>query len=299
MNILEVEEIYKTYGTHKALDNVSISIPEKIILGLMGPNGAGKTTLLRIINQIIIPDSGKIFFNGKIISYLDVQQIGYLPEERGLYKKMKVEEQLLYFARLKGLHKKEASLCIKEWLEKFQMEKWANKKVEDLSKGMAQKIQFITTVLHKPKLLILDEPFSGFDPVNALLIRDEILKLKDCGSTIIFSSHRMESIEELCDYVVLIHKSKKILDGKKKEIKEKFKDNSFLIEYTGTITHLKEDFQIISTETREERNFIHIKIHQEISSNALLQELLSQIEIKSFSEKVPSMNDIFIQMVQD
>ncbi|MDI9355635.1 MAG: ATP-binding cassette domain-containing protein [Chitinophagaceae bacterium] len=298
MDILKAENICKTYGTHKALDNVSISIPEGTIVGLMGPNGAGKTTLIRIINQIITPDSGKIFFRGNPISYLDVQQIGYLPEERGLYKKMKVEEQLLYFAQLKGLPKKEAVPYIKEWIEKFQMEKWANKKIEDLSKGMAQKIQFITTVLHKPKLLILDEPFSGFDPVNALLIRDEILQLKENGSTIIFSSHRMESIEELCDDVVLIHKAKKILDGKKKEIKEKFKNNSFMIEYTGTITHLQVHFQIISTEIKEEITVAHIKILNELSANALLQELISQVQIKSFVEKVPSMNDIFIQMVQ-
>ena len=235
MNLLETRHIVKDYAEHRALDDVSINIPKGSIFGLLGPNGAGKTSLIRIINQITGPDSGEIIFDGKPLNDSHIHRIGYLPEERGLYKKMKVGDQLLYLARLKGLSKNEAMDRLKIWFTKFDIKTWWDKQVADLSKGMQQKVQFVSTVLHEPDLIILDEPFSGFDPINANLIRDEILELREKGSTIIFSTHRMETVEELCDYIALIHRSKKVLDGPKNVIKEQFKTNTYFVEYSGTL----------------------------------------------------------------
>ncbi len=232
--ILSIHNVSKFYATHRALNNISLEVPEQSVFGLLGPNGAGKTSLIRIINQITGPDTGEIFFNGEKLNPSHVEKIGYLPEERGLYRKMKVGEQALYLARLKGLSRKDALVKIKAWFEKFEIDAWWNKKVEELSKGMQQKIQFIVTVLHEPKLLILDEPFSGFDPINANIIKNEILELRKNGSTIIFSTHNMGSVEELCDHIALINKSEKVLDGKVKEIRQKHKSNVFKIVYRGT-----------------------------------------------------------------
>src|SRR5450759_5303549 len=233
MILLEVEKVVKQFAGHLALDSVSLTVPENTIYGLLGPNGAGKTTLIRIINQITGPDSGELFLNGKKLMPSDVQLIGYLPEERGLYKKMKVGEQALYLAQLKGMTKSDALKALKYWFEKFEIEAWWDKKVEELSKGMAQKVQFITTILHEPKLLIFDEPFSGFDPINADLMRDEILELRKNGATVIFSTHNMASVEELCDDIALINKSKKILEGKVSDIKKTYRSNSYELSYNG------------------------------------------------------------------
>jgi ABC-2 type transport system ATP-binding protein len=277
---------------------VSIEVPDGSIFGLLGPNGAGKTTLIRIINQIIEADSGQILLNGSPLSAEHIQAIGYLPEERGLYKKMTVGEQLIYFGQLRGLSKKEASLRGKQWCKKLEIIDWWGKKVEDLSKGMAQKIQFIVTVLHDPKLIILDEPFSGFDPVNAELIKDEILGLREKGSTILFSTHRMESVEQLCDRVAMIHLSKKILDGSKQEVKEAYRDGTYQVEYKGEIQS-NGQFQLISTEDAEHGlNRAIIQFSVDGNPNDLLKSLLSQVEIHSFLEKIPSMNDIFISKVK-
>ena len=235
MNILETHHIVKQYAEHRALDDVSLSVPQGCIFGLLGPNGAGKTSLIRIINQITAPDSGEVLLAGERLNPSHIKRIGYLPEERGLYKKMKVGEQLLYLAQLKGLTEKQAMEKLKIWFVKFDMKSWWDKMVSDLSKGMQQKVQFVSTVLHEPDLIILDEPFSGFDPINANLIRDEILELKQKGSTIIFSTHRMETVEELCDNIALIHKSKKVLDGAKSQIKEQFKTNTYFVEYKGSL----------------------------------------------------------------
>ena len=245
MNTLVAENITKRYADHLALNDVSISIPKGSIYGLLGPNGAGKTTLIRIINQIINADEGRIFINGEPLRADHIGIIGYLPEERGLYKKLKVGEQLIYFAQLRGLSRSDAMAKIKYWIEKFEIKDWWSKKIEDLSKGMAQKVQFISTVLHSPDLIILDEPFSGFDPVNANLIRDEILELRQKGSTIIFSTHRMETVEELCDYIALINKSKKILEGPKKEVKDRFKTNTYVLEHKGNLSLTDNHFQLI------------------------------------------------------
>lgn len=297
-NILDIRHIVKNYANHLALDDVSISIPKGIIFGLLGPNGAGKTSLIRIINQITAPDSGEVLIDGEALSGKHIYDIGYLPEERGLYKKMKVGEHLLYLARLKGLSKSEAMDKLKEWFIKFDIKTWWDKPVEDLSKGMQQKIQFVATVLHKPKLLILDEPFSGFDPINANIIKDEILELKKGGSTIIFSTHRMESVEELCDNVALINKSKKILDGSKEALKEQFKTNTFEINYNGRLTANHELFTIISSEdglAGEKRG--QIKLREGVSTNAMIANLINQVELKGFNEKIPSMNDVFIAAV--
>lgn len=297
MNILEAESINKTYQTHQALKNVNLQIPQGSIFGLLGPNGAGKTTFIRIITQIISRDTGQVTFKGETLNPSHIYQMGYLPEERGLYKKMKVGEQLLYLARLKGLNKKQAMQKLDVWLEKFDIKSWWTKKVQDLSKGMQQKIQFVATVLHEPDLLILDEPFSGFDPVNANLIKDEILGLRDKGCTIIFSTHRMESVEQLCDHLALIHNSEKILDGKMKEIKERFKSNNFSVTYKGTFTSL-EGFEVQETNTLED-NFQQSLIHlgQGKSTNELLTKLISQVEVYGFEEQIPSINDIFISLV--
>ncbi len=298
-NILEVKNVTKNYSNHCALDNVSLSVPNGIIYGLLGPNGAGKTSLIRIVNQITGPDAGTILFNGEKLSEKNIYEIGYLPEERGLYKKMKVGEQLLYLARLKGLNKSEALDKLRYWFEKFEIKTWWDKNVEDLSKGMQQKIQFVATVLHQPKLIILDEPFSGFDPINASIIKDEILELKEKGSTIIFSTHRMESVEELCDYIALINKSKKVLEGKKQDIKDKYKSNTFSLQFNGELNGEFKTFSIISEITHlNGEKFAVLKAVDNSKSNQILKELLPKIEIKSFKEDEASMNDVFINAVQ-
>lgn len=300
MDILTAENISKSYASHKALENVSLKIPEQSIFGLLGPNGAGKTTLIRIITQIIEADSGRITINGEPLSPKHIGYIGYLPEERGLYKKMKVGEQLLYLAQLKGLKKKEAMVRIKAWFEKFDIGSWWDKNIEDLSKGMQQKIQFIATILHEPKLIILDEPFSGFDPINANLIKDEILNLRKEGSTIIFSTHRMESVEELCDDIALINRSKKILDGSKKDIKNTYKSNTFHIEHKNPLTLDDPGSKVISSEAQGD-NFYKtlIQIPGEETPNRLLQLLINQVEVRTFIEQIPSINEIFISMVNE
>ena len=283
------------------MDNVDISIPEGSIYGLLGPNGAGKTTFIRIINQIINTDEGEVRINGDLLNADHISMIGYLPEERGLYKKMKVGEQLVYLGQLRNLPRKEAIKRSKAWCEKLGIyERW-NKKIEDLSKGMAQKIQFISTILNEPKLIILDEPFSGFDPVNANLIKDEILELREKGSTIIFSTHRMESVEELCDHIALINNSKKILEGTKKAIKDSYRSNTFLVDHKGAVNgSLSNDFEVLGHEVLEDemhKSIIQIK-NGKLSPNDLLQNLISTTEVHSFIEKVPSINEIFISKVE-
>ncbi len=296
--ILDIKNIVKNYANHLALDDVSISVPKGMIFGLLGPNGAGKTSLIRIVNQITAPDSGTVLFDGEPLAEKHISQIGYLPEERGLYKKMKVGDLLLYLSRLKGLSKAQAMDKLKEWFIKFDIKTWWDRPVEDLSKGMQQKIQFVATVLHQPKLIILDEPFSGFDPINANLIKDEILNLRDQGSSIIFSTHRMESVEELCDHVALIHKSKKVLDGSKAGLKEQFKTNSFSIEFSGNLESKPEVFQLLETE-----NLAHgylkgtVKLAEGVSVNDLVRSIIDQVELKAFHENIPSMNEIFIAAV--
>lgn len=298
MNTLVVENITKRYADHLALNDVSISIPKGSIYGLLGPNGAGKTTLIRIINQIINADEGRIFINGEPLRADHIGIIGYLPEERGLYKKLKVGEQLIYFAQLRGLSRSDAMAKIKYWMEKFEIKDWWSKKIEDLSKGMAQKVQFISTVLHSPDLIILDEPFSGFDPVNANLIRDEILELRQKGSTIIFSTHRMETVEELCDYIALINKSKKILEGPKKEVKVRFKTNTYVLEHKGNLSLTDNHFQLIHQRDLDDGyQESLIRTTSDKNANQLIQYLIGVTEIHGFREKIPSMNDIFIQLV--
>lgn len=299
MNILIAENIHKAYGDFKALNNINLAIPEGSIFGLLGPNGAGKTTLIRIITQIIAADQGSILINNEPLNIKHIQNIGYLPEERGLYKKMRVGEQLLYLAQLKGLSKKESMERIKVWFKKFDIAGWWGKKVEDLSKGMQQKIQFITTVLHNPKLIILDEPFSGFDPINVNIIKDEILNLAREGSTIIFSTHRMESVEELCDHIVLLDKSEIILEGSKKAIKEDYKTNTFDVEHKSRISDIAHGFEIKSHEQLEDGFYkTSIKIVNGQSPNELLKLLIDKVEVHSFIEKIPSMNEIFISTVE-
>lgn len=300
MNVLTVENITKRYANHTALNNVSLSIPKQAIYGLLGPNGAGKTTLIRIINQIIDSDEGQIKINGEPLNKDHISIIGYLPEERGLYKKMKVGEQLVYLGQLRNLSRKDAILKSKEWTKKLDIFDWWDKKIEDLSKGMAQKIQFISTVLQEPELIILDEPFSGFDPVNANLIKDEILELREKGSTVIFSTHRMESVEEMCDHIALINKSEKILEGTKKEIKDSYKSNTFIVDHIGTLNGaLSEDFSVLSTNALEE-NLLQtsIQIAKGKSPNDLLSALIGQTEVHSFVEKIPTINEIFISKVK-
>ncbi|HAC26140.1 MAG TPA: ABC transporter ATP-binding protein [Cytophagales bacterium] len=299
MEALVAEHVTKRYSNHTALDDVSLTIPEKSIYGLLGPNGAGKTTLIRIINQIINADEGEVRIFGEKLKPGHVEMIGYLPEERGLYKKMKVGDQLLYLAQLKGLGKQDAFQRIKVWFERFEIKDWWNKKVEDLSKGMAQKVQFISTVLHEPKLIILDEPFSGFDPVNAQLITDEILGLKERGSTIIFSTHRMETVESLCDHIAMINKSKKVLEGSKKDVKASYKTNTYVVEHRGNFRLSGVGHQLVSQKTLEGDHFeTLIKADQGSSPNALLHELLPQTEVFRFEQKLPSMAEIFINLVK-
>lgn len=303
MEIFQAKNIVKEYAGHMALSSVSISVKEASVFGLLGPNGAGKTTLIRIINQITAPDSGELFFDGRPLKAEDIYQIGYLPEERGLYKKMKVGEQALYLAQLKGMSKKDALRNLKHWFEKFEIQAWWGKKVEELSKGMAQKVQFITTVIHEPKLLIFDEPFSGFDPINANLLKNEILELKKKGTTIIFSTHNMSSVEEICDHIALINQSKKILDGQIDEVKESFKSNTFEISYKGQSANLQEKlgshFDILEHDTNQRLKQLKIKFLNGNSNNDLLKVLMSQFEIVSFKETIPSMNDVFIRVVEE
>jgi len=299
MKVLEVQSVSKSYSNHVALDNVSLSVPEGQIFGLLGPNGAGKTSLIRIINQITMPDQGSILFNGSQLNEDHIKHIGYLPEERGLYKKMKVGEQALYLAQLKGISESEAKKALKEWFRKFEITQWWDKKVEELSKGMAQKVQFITTVLHKPKLLIFDEPFSGFDPINANIIKDEILQLKEQGTSIIFSTHRMESVEELCDHIALIHESKKILDGQINDVKEKYKEQIYKVEFSSTnldfLNNLPKHLKLIT----KHNNKAEIQIQNESRAADLIRFLLNQSDIKAFEEKIPTVNEIFIRTVQE
>ena len=294
-NLLEVENVVKQYAGHLALDGVSLTVPENSIYGLLGPNGAGKTTLIRIINCITAPDSGEVRLNGKRMTPADVQHIGYLPEERGLYKKMKVGDQALYLAQLKGMTKNEALKALKYWFEKFEIQDWWSKKVEELSKGMAQKVQFITTVLHEPKLLIFDEPFSGFDPVNTDIMKREILTLRDKGATIIFSTHNMETVEDLCENISLVDKAKIVLQGNVSEIRASHATNTFVV---GSKTELSDtDFKLVSHITRNgifESTLIKDPTE---TNNTLLKRLIEKSEILSFEELLPGMNDIFIKTV--
>ena len=296
-NILELKNLQKHYATQKAVDDVSFSIEQGSIFGLLGPNGAGKTTLLRMITGIFYPDSGDLLFDGKPFDpQNDFVHIGYMPEERGLYKKMKIGEQAMYLAQLKGLSKSEALEKIKFWFKKFEMESWWNKKVEDLSKGMSQKLQFVTTVLHEPKLIILDEPFSGLDPLNANLIKDEIYGLAQRGSTIIFSTHRMEQVEEICDHIILMNLGKKILDGTVTDVKQQFKENKFNVQFKGQPTELASP--IFTIEHQEKQQLI-VKINEGYNSNHVLNYLLQQnVLIERFNEILPSLNDIFIHLVE-
>ena len=300
MNALITRDVTKRYANHTALDHVSITIPEKSIYGLLGPNGAGKTTLIRIINQIINMEEGQIEIFGEPLQEKHIGMIGYLSEERGLYKKMKVGDQLLYLAQLKGLSRKQALERIKVWLEKFEIKDWWGKKVEDLSKGMAQKVQFISTVLHQPKLIILDEPFSGFDPVNAQLITEKILELKEMGSTIIFSTHRMETVESLCDHIALIDKSKKILEGPKKQVKDQYKSNTFIVEHRGNqFTFPVDRYELINQKPMEDGLFsTTLKAKNGINGNQVIRDLIDITEVHSFQEKLPTMSDIFISLVK-
>lgn len=306
-HILQVKDVVKKYADKTALDKVSLEIPKQSIFGLLGPNGAGKTTLIRMINQITYPDSGEIFLNGRKLSPEDVKIIGYMPEERGLYRSMKVSEQALYLAQLKGLSKKEALTQLKYWFEKMDITHWWDKKIQELSKGMAQKIQFIVTVLHKPQLLIFDEPFSGFDPVNANLIKDEIIQLKGQGSTVIFSTHRMESVEEICDHIALIHQSKKIIDGKLNDVKKAFRSYMYsLVLKTERKDELKAKLQQLGADVTEDNTIktldetdVQLNIHlPNADVNSLLQTVFTYGTIVHFSEKIPSINDIFIQAVK-
>jgi ABC-2 type transport system ATP-binding protein len=302
MYTLEARHIHKSYAKHKALNDVSIAVPEHSVFGLLGPNGAGKTSLIRIINQITGPDQGEVLFNGQPLQPGDVEHIGYLPEERGLYKKMKVGEQCMYLAQLKGLSARESRARLKEWFERFEITNWWDKKVEDLSKGMAQKVQFITTVLHKPKLLILDEPFSGFDPINAELIRTEMLRLKDEGATIILSTHDMGSVESLCDNIALINRSQVILEGSVKDIKSRFRTQTYRVDFEGAAMDigigLWAQFELIRTVHNSDESFAEIKLLQGKSLNDLLQALLPHVHIQAVNEIVPDMEQIFIQAVQ-
>lgn len=298
MEALVARNVTKRYTNHTALDNVNITIPANRIFGLLGPNGAGKTTLIRIINQIINADSGSISIFGEPLQDKHIGTIGYLPEERGLYKKLKVGEQLVYFAQLKGLSRKDAVEKSKAWLRKFEIIDWWNKKVEDLSKGMAQKVQFISTVMHEPKLIILDEPFSGFDPVNAQLITKEILELKERGCTIIFSTHRMETVEDLCDDIALIHKSKAILEGTKQQVKQNYRNNTFVVDHKGTFT-LNGQFEIVSQKILEDTTHRSIvRVTGTTTPNQLIRTLTDVTEVQSFNEKIPTMSEIFITLVK-
>lgn len=303
MDLLKAIDIDKRFVNHLALDNVNITVPENSIFGLLGPNGAGKTTLIRIINRITAPDKGEIQIGGKPLAPHHIENIGYLPEERGLYKKMKVGEQALYLAQLRGLSKRDALKRLKHWFEKFEMQSWWDKKVEELSKGMQQKVQFITTIVHEPKLLIFDEPFSGFDPINANLLKQEILELKKKGATIIFSTHNMGSVEELCDHITLINKSKNILDGQIDDVKEKYKSNIYEVGYSGQYQDiqrvLNEHYEIVGQDQTNGVPSVKIKLLHDTRDNELLSLLIPAVEIVSFKEVIPSMNEVFIKVVSE
>jgi ABC-2 type transport system ATP-binding protein len=298
--MLSVNNIVKQYAAHRALDDVSLTIEQGKIFGLLGPNGAGKTSLIRIITQITAPDSGEVIFNGERLNSNHISRIGYLPEERGLYKKMEIGEQVLYLARLKGLSTAEATKRVKYWFEKLEMGSWWNKKVEDLSKGMQQKVQFVAAILHQPELIILDEPFSGFDPLNAEIIKNEILELNRQGATFIFSTHRMESVEELCDNIALIHRSKKILDGSVEEIKEKYRNNTYWVEYEGDYDtgHPSDIFEILQKDIKKGKTTLKVQLKEGQTANRLLSVLLPAVEIQRLDEVIPTMNDIFIDQVK-
>lgn len=297
--MLSVKNIVKQYATHRALDDVSLEVEKGKIFGLLGPNGAGKTSLIRIITQITAPDSGEVFFNSERLNTKHISQIGYLPEERGLYKKMEIGEQILYLSKLKGLHSSEATKRIRYWFEKLEMTDWWSKKVEDLSKGMQQKVQFVATVLHQPELIILDEPFSGFDPVNADIIKNEILELNQNGATFIFSTHRMESVEELCDNIALINKSKKILDGTVDDIKASYRSNTYWVEYEGDyIATSNEIYDIQQTEQVKTHTLVKLQLKENRTANEALVQLLPHVNIHRLDEVIPTMNDIFIEKVK-
>jgi len=304
MNLITASEVVKDFSGHRALNHVSMEVPEGSIYGLLGPNGAGKTTLLRIINQITAPDEGSILFEGSPIGPDHRHMIGYLPEERGLYKKMKVGEQALYLARLRGLSRQEATKRLKLWFQKFEIEAWWNKKVEELSKGMAQKVQFITTVLHEPRLLIFDEPFSGFDPINVNLLKQEILQMQEKGATIIFSTHNMASVEELCDHITLINESEAVLEGEISEVRERYRANKYQVTFAGSkeklASNLDPRFELLGMEENGmgQRATIQIKNEDE-GSGELLRNLVDITEIKAFQEILPGMNDIFIEVVKN
>jgi len=298
--MLNVNNIVKQYATHLALDDVSLSVEQGKIFGLLGPNGAGKTSLIRIITQITAPDSGEVIFNGQRLNASHISQIGYLPEERGLYKKMEIGEQVMYLARLKGMSSAEATKRVRFWFEKLEMGSWWNKKVEDLSKGMQQKVQFVATVLHEPELIILDEPFSGFDPVNADIIKNEILELNKQGATFIFSTHRMESVEELCDSIALIHHSKKILDGSVADIKEKYRNNTYWVEYDGEYNPVLGTgiFDVLQKDVHKDKTTLKVQLVEGKTANQLLSVLLPVVNIHRLDEVIPTMNDIFIDQVK-
>ncbi|WP_282074274.1 ABC transporter ATP-binding protein [Maribacter aquivivus] len=304
-HILVANDVTKQFGSHTALKSVSLEIPKNSIYGLLGPNGAGKTTLIRIINQITYPDQGSVYFDGELLKPEHIAQIGYLPEERGLYKSMKVGEQALYLAQLKGLSKAEAKKRLKYWFERLEIGDWWNKKIQELSKGMAQKIQFVVTVLHEPKLLIFDEPFSGFDPINANIIKEQILSLKENGTSIIFSTHRMESVEELCEYIALIHKSEKILDGKLTDIKKAYKNNIFEIGLETDndqllLNEMQDKFQVLSQDYDRIEKQLNLRVQLPSNeSRDILAFLGSRANVNGFKETIPSASDIFIKTIQD
>ncbi len=303
MEILSIKDVCKAFGTYKALDMVNMEVPEASIYGLLGPNGAGKTTLIRIINQIMAPDSGEIYFKKNKLKANDISNIGYLPEERGLYKKMKVGEQAIYLTRLKGLSRKDTLKKLKYWFEKFEMQNWWDKKVEELSKGMQQKVQFITTILHEPELLIFDEPFSGFDPINANMLKNEILELKAKGSTIIFSTHNMSSVEELCDYITLIDKSHCILNGQVDEIRMRYKTGIFEIQFIGNpdifVKSLNDKFELVEVKSNHSKHIAIVKLKNILNDNELLQLIISKVHVVSYREVLPSMNEVFIRVVEN
>ncbi len=300
-DILQIKNVSKKYSNHVALNDVSLNVAEKSVFGLLGPNGAGKTSLIRIINQITGPDTGEILFKGEKLNPKHVERIGYLPEERGLYKKMSVGDQVLYLAQLKGLSKADAKKRLAYWFEKFEMQSWWKKKVEELSKGMQQKVQFIVTVIHEPELLILDEPFSGFDPINAQLIKNEILELRKNGATVIFSTHNMGSVEELCDNIALINKAEKILDGSVKEIRKTHRTNTYKITFKGNLLGFTNALwtggEILDKHTEDDIHSVTLKLAPNVSGSQLLQAILPICEIHSFNELIPNMNDIFIMKV--
>lgn len=298
--MLSICNIVKQYAGQRALDDVSMEIEKGKIFGLLGPNGAGKTSLIRIINQITAPDSGEVFFNGQKLDQSHIERIGYLPEERGLYKKMEIGEQIIYLARLKGMSKTEAIKKAREWFIKLGIESWWNKKIEELSKGMAQKAQFVSTVMHEPELLILDEPFSGFDPVNAEVIKNEILELNRKGCTIIFSTHRMESVEELCDSIALINKAKKILDGRVRDIRKTYRNSTFLLEYEGEKRHITTEnapFSVLQETDLGDGHQVKLKLNDGVSANDALTYAMRHIQVSGFREVIPTMNEIFIEQV--